>query len=382
MRCCFVLALLLCCSLTVGSPAALATEKTGTVQAFSVLTAADLLFFAPSASLSGADAEKSATAFSTAPDEIFYLQHTQAEDGENTILRQQRFAGVEDAHMTQLVFNKRFFTNAKAAGAAKSAKAQADANKLQSGTANPDVWLVSLHYPQNVGHPEADAFLQQYIQRRLREILPVEPDGTPAPSRQAGVAAPQSPSPSSSSRLSRDSGGEAATLLAQSWAATRRHSSSGGKPPVQPGQTFSFPYHSVTTYVLTRPSEHYLTVVFTRESYWGGAHNTWTSTAFTFDLRTGQLLQPSDIFTGSIAQRAALKEKLGELAVRAGVESETALYGPQNNLLQTQRLALTPRGLVFIYNPGEIDSYGDGSVLLTVPVYDLQNYGISTRFWQ
>lgn len=378
MRCCFVSAVLLCCSLAVGSPAALATEKTSALLAFSVLTAEDLLFFAPPAPLSEADAGKPTAELSTAPDETFYMQHTQAEDGEYSILRQRRFAGVEDAHVTQLVFNKRFFKDTKAAGAAGT---QGATGSLQPGTANPDVWLVSMHYPQNVGHPAADAFLEQYVQRRFREILPMEPEGSVAASRQAGVAAPQRFRPANAS-LSHGNGGEAESLLAQSCAATRRHLSSGGKPPVQPGKAFSFPYHSVTTYVLTRPSEQYLSVVFTRESYWGGAHNTWTSTAFTFDLRTGLLLQPSDIFTGSIAQRAALKERLGELAVRAGVESETALYGPQNNLLQTQRLALTPRGLIFIYNPGEVDSYGDGSVLLTVPVYDLQDYGINTRFWQ
>lgn len=375
MRCCFVSALLLCCSLAVGSPAVLATEKSSAVKALSVLTAEELLFFAPPAVLGGAESATPPAALSTAPDETFYIQHAQAEDGEYAILRQRRFVGVEDAQVTGLVFNKRFFTEAKAAGT------QGNAGNLQPGADNPDVWLVAMHYPQNVGHPAADAFLKQYVQRRFREILPVEPEGTDAPSHQAGVAAPQRSRPAISS-LSRDGGGEAEILLAQSWADTRRHLSNGGKPPVPPGKTFSFPYHSVTTYVLTRPSEQYLSVVFTRESYWGGAHNTWTSTAFTFDLRTGLLLQPSDIFTGSIAQRAALKERLGELAVRAGVESETALYGPQNNLLQTQRLALTPRGLVFIYNPGEIDSYGDGSVLLTVPVYDLQDYGINTRFWQ
>jgi hypothetical protein len=55
---------------------------------------------------------------------------------------------------------------------------------------------------------------------------------------------------------------------------------------------------------------------------------------------------------------------------------------PEKIPLDRQKFALTRDGLVFIYDPYEIASYAQGTVLLTVPVKELKSCGVNTRFWR
>lgn len=311
--------------------------------------------------------------FSTGTEEEAYIRAA-ARDNED-LPRQGRFPGINDAIFEQLVFNKRFFMGKTP----QEAEESGDDEYPYPGMGNPDVWMLSVHYPQQTGHAAVDAFLKQQAKRFFMQNLSVDPEKIPALNPEEWLAA---------QRFSKDEDGK--QLLAESFAATRRFALNGGGRPQTGDPALYYRHHGVVTYTLTRPSARYLSVVFTTESYWGGAHNNWKSEVFSFDLNTGKLLQAGDLFTGTAKQLARLKKRLGELAAQAGVEDYDSLPkafqaivdDPKKIPLGRQKFALTRDGLVFIYDPYEIASYSQGTILLTVPVKELKSCGVNTRFWQ
>ena len=207
--------------------------------------------------------------------------------------------------------------------------------------------------------------------------LAVDPEKIPALNPEAWLAAQQ---------FSKDDDWK--QLLAESFTAMRRHYLNGGGLPKKGDLALYYRHHVVGTYALTRPSAGYLSVVFTVERQRGGAHNNWESKVFSFDLKTGRLLQAGELFTGTAKQLARLQERLGELAGEAGVdEYETKEFRiivdkPKKAPPNMQKIALTRDGLVFIYDPYEIASYSQGTIMLTVPVKELKRCGVNTRFWK
>lgn len=327
------------------------------------LTAEDLLQF---------EHAPDAPDFSTGTEEKIHLQ-TMGSDYD--IPRQKRFSGIDDAVFEQRIFNKHIFM-------AKNSTTSEDENHndelVYSSISDPDVWLLSVHYPKSTGHSFVDAFLKQQATRFFMDTLAVDPEKISALTPEEWLASQKFPDDDLWKRP-----------LAEAFAETRRQILNGDNPD-EGDRKFYWAYRSVTTYIITQPKAAYLSVVFTRERDWGGAHNNWISKVFSFDLKTGKLLQTSDLFTGTPKQLAALQKRLGELAVEAGVDDfdclpkafQVMVNDPKKTPLNMQKIALTRDGLVFIYDPYEIASYGQGTIMLTVPAKELKRYGVNTRFWQ
>jgi hypothetical protein len=130
-------------------------------------------------------------------------------------------------------------------------------------------------------------------------------------------------------------------------------------------------------YMMTAESsallDDYFTMVINTESYLGGAHPNSQTMAATFDLETGNEINPLDGYdeatTMKIAERYFRKyheiDDLSDLNDRGFMFEDGQFTLPEN-------MALTESGILMIYNSYEVASYAEGGTSFVLPYDSLQ----------
>jgi len=122
------------------------------------------------------------------------------------------------------------------------------------------------------------------------------------------------------------------------------------------------------TYVLYRQT-NLLSLAFFRYNFSGGAHGSYSSTAASYDLRTGRRLRYADIFRPEASQQlpALLGQAVRPLVGLAPTDPlDKQLFVKQMPV--THNVYLTTGGAVFIYQPYEIAAYAQGEVRVFLPL--------------
>ncbi|AKD56101.1 RsiV family protein [Spirosoma radiotolerans] len=124
-----------------------------------------------------------------------------------------------------------------------------------------------------------------------------------------------------------------------------------------------------------------VTVKYETMAYTGGAHPNSNLSFYNFDRKTGQMLTLTDMVSDTTA--------LLDLVEKAFREQQQVM--PQNNLEERgyflrdgrfflpANVGMSPRGMVFYYNPYEIAAYAVGPIQVTVPYTQLD--GILQKDW-
>ena len=124
-----------------------------------------------------------------------------------------------------------------------------------------------------------------------------------------------------------------------------------------------------------------VTVKYETMAYTGGAHPNSSLSFYNFDRETGQMLTLADMVSDTTA--------LLGLVEKAFREQQQVM--PQNNLEERgyflrdgrfflpANVGMSPRGMVFYYNPYEIAAYAVGPIQVTVPYGQLG--GILQKDW-
>lgn len=145
-------------------------------------------------------------------------------------------------------------------------------------------------------------------------------------------------------------------------------------------------------FAATRPSDHYLSVIFFESGYTGGAHGYKSYDIVTFDLTTGRPLTIEEVFhnpdddderglgffvnyTNAALDRHCFELYKDSLCRPASLTIEAAKASMKN-------LAFSPRGLIVIYGPYEQGSYAEGTKYIDIPQSDLMAWGLSDQFWK
>ncbi|MGB0130929.1 MAG: DUF3298 and DUF4163 domain-containing protein [Chlorobium sp.] len=107
-----------------------------------------------------------------------------------------------------------------------------------------------------------------------------------------------------------------------------------------------------------------LTMQLSSYAYTGGAHGMHMTTCFVFDAATGRRLVIDDVFVPGFKDRlnALIEARFRE---ERGLSASDRLDGEKGGLFEnriafTTNFAMTPSGVVFLYNPYEIASYAAG----------------------
>lgn len=302
--------------------------------------------------------------FSVGEEEALYFKTIPNALEEWDLPLQLKFPGVKDQVFEQLIFS---------------------ITENFTSTANPGAWILSAHYPSGVGNEKVDAALKEWAKNQFMETLPADPEAL-------DKIRPSSWLKSVKKQKSKY-GADGPGLLFESFAEKckefgnksyssdyiKKLTSETGIGPV---------FNETLTYVITRPSKRYLSVIFTAHTYWGGAHSNWNSEVYNFDLETGERLKNSDIFIGNDLDIARLRKKLGNLAKEQDIdwlflsEDMRAMFDDVEKIeLGATKVALTSQGLVFIFDPYEIASFAKGTVTLLIPADDVDFYGINAKYW-
>lgn len=128
------------------------------------------------------------------------------------------------------------------------------------------------------------------------------------------------------------------------------------------------------TFTVTQPSEDVVSVVFTIESYSGGAHGNYSEEVLNFDLKTDRELQFQDLFEEpSVALKllsqycaSALKEKIGEQA-----DADMITYETYPTLANFSEIQLAPGKVIIHFQPYQVAPWVEGAPQITVPLKKL-----------
>ena len=278
--------------------------------------------------------------------------------------RQPKFAGINDNLYEMLAYNP-------------------DPEDL--GTYEPGIWFIAVHFPQNTGNKQADAGLKNYAKDRFQRMLDIDPEKIHTTNPLVWLA---------SKKFGPDEDGffdERPQFLNRAFVTKQLLTGVGIKKyseTVRENRWFSYPI--ISTYLVCRPSPRYISVMFTNWSYYGGAHDNWNSHVLSFDLQTGKQLELKDIMPDLEKSIPLLKDKLGRLAYeKKGIDYDSLLPAfqqlfddPAEAELKMHKIALTPEGLVYIFDPYEIDCFAAGTIALPINKDELGELGIDLKFWQ
>lgn len=105
-------------------------------------------------------------------------------------------------------------------------------------------------------------------------------------------------------------------------------------------------------------------LVFYTQSYifWGGAHGLEPSLYTCYDLQTGHKITLQDLFSN------ANKDKILTM-----IKHELIGKYYQEKTYLTDNFLLLRKGIRFVYNPYQIASYGDGHIVITLPLSKIQH---------
>lgn len=139
----------------------------------------------------------------------------------------------------------------------------------------------------------------------------------------------------------------------------------------------------ITNYQIMRPQARYLSVVFTSWMFSGGAHDFWQAHALSFDLKTGKELKIGDLLPGKTAVDK-LQAHLMELDKAQRGDSDYMATFNKNIYpdLDMHRIAMTPEGLTIIFDPYEIGSFAEGTIVFNITKDELKAMGANMQYWQ
>lgn len=128
------------------------------------------------------------------------------------------------------------------------------------------------------------------------------------------------------------------------------------------------------SFTVTQPSKDIVSIVFTIESYSGGAHGNYSEDVLNFDLKTDRELQFQDLFEEpSVALKllsqycaSALKEKIGEQA-----DADMIAYGTYPTLANFSEIQLAPGKVVIHFQPYQVAPWVEGAPQIVVPLEKL-----------
>ncbi|MEM1120239.1 MAG: DUF3298 domain-containing protein [Bacteroidota bacterium] len=123
-------------------------------------------------------------------------------------------------------------------------------------------------------------------------------------------------------------------------------------------------------------------------TYTGGAHGNYGTSFYNFDRNTGRILRLADLL---IADHKATLKALAEPIFRekyleAGMTqySEAGFYFENDTFTLTDNVAITQKGLKFVYNPYEIGPYAMGQQAIVIPYASLKDlvkeHGVLEQF--
>lgn len=119
----------------------------------------------------------------------------------------------------------------------------------------------------------------------------------------------------------------------------------------------------------------YLTIELTASLYTGGAHGMYGIVYSVFETENGKRLALSDLLLPGFGQQL---DSLIDKRFRAmkGVGPDEPLNGRrgglfENRIVHTDNVALTDKGLTFLYNPYEIAPYAEGITAIELPWKEL-----------
>jgi hypothetical protein len=147
------------------------------------------------------------------------------------------------------------------------------------------------------------------------------------------------------------------------------------------GQTHEFEMSG--SYRIVRASDAVLTVVWDIWYYTGGVHGQLDIVACVYDLRSGRLLDVSDLFADeqkalnlmSAFSYRRLSETLGtpnEDMIRSGTSPDLANFAT---------LAPTPEGVRVFFQPYQVAPWVDGPQEVDMPLEDLRPAGPLPEYW-
>ncbi|WP_282196213.1 DUF3298 and DUF4163 domain-containing protein [Turicimonas muris] len=128
------------------------------------------------------------------------------------------------------------------------------------------------------------------------------------------------------------------------------------------------------SFKVTQPSKDIVSIVFTIESYSGGAHGNYSEEVLNFDLKTDRELQFQDLFEKpSVALKLlsqycapALKEEIGEQA-----DTDMIAYGTYPTLANFSEIQLIPGKVIIHFQPYQVAPWVEGAPQVIVPLEKL-----------
>lgn len=158
--------------------------------------------------------------------------------------------------------------------------------------------------------------------------------------------------------------------------------SKGGPLPEEAGAAGAVWFCDVT-YDFFRPSGRYVSLLFHREEYTGGAHGNRHWTALSYDLTNARPLTLKDIFPDETAVNTKLLPLVAaEVQAQKDPEADKVKADPESMDLKPARMALTPEGLRVVYSPYEMGSYAEGAFMVDIPKAELLKMGANAALWQ
>ena len=240
---------------------------------------------------------------------------------------------------------------------------------------NPAGWMAAVHYPTATGNADVDDVLARQAHTFFTQTLPaydkisaaLDPASWPAPGK-----ANKDDNAFNPDQLQFFISYLAKQLqLSQNEAYAYPAKDAG---PILP---------AITVYNIAKPQDRYLSVIFTSWVFGGGAHDFWQAHALSFDLEKGKQLTLDDLMP-SQAAIDKLQAKLADMDKTRRGDSDYMQTFNDNKYpeLDMHRMALTPEGLMIIFDPYEIGSFAEGSIIFNISKDELKAIGANTAYWK
>lgn len=143
-------------------------------------------------------------------------------------------------------------------------------------------------------------------------------------------------------------------------------------------------------YVLNYAESASISIIFNEKSllsvgygtyeYTGGAHGNHSTTLATYDLAQKKALTLNDVFLPKYEKtinKALANAVRRQFNIKPNEPLSNNLFG--NSIESTNNFCITPKGILFLYNPYEIAAYAMGEIELFVPFQDVKSV-VNPRF--
>lgn len=173
----------------------------------------------------------------------------------------------------------------------------------------------------------------------------------------------------------KEAGNEQRKAISESLAQT-------GNNPAKDKSFGQFPWFSVTTYEVFKPSKDYVSVVFQNYSYSGGAHGNTSFDVKNFRISAGKPLELSSIFKDVAGTSKLLVPRIADGAQAQKQPGADPVARDAKTIdLRMERIALTAEGIRVYYAPYELGSYSEGTFIVDIPKQELVKMGADASIW-